>query len=153
MCRRSTLAWERWEQRSPQFWMVMMMIKSLMMKMIMTMMKSSACICLFRLTGVASNAGSSTAFIPGRLQFVARHYFPAGYQAGTTEGVPDQYVFVLGCVGREKHVLLSRLLITDCSIQIYYVFRTGTVLVLAPWNGRTMMPSKNCFTGPARLVL
>jgi len=24
--------------------------------------------------------------------FVARHYFPAGYEAGTTEGVPDQYV-------------------------------------------------------------
>lgn len=39
----------------------------------------------------------TTSTTKGRFQFVARHYFPAGYQAGTTQGVPDQYVCV--CVG------------------------------------------------------
>jgi hypothetical protein len=56
------------------------------------------CIYIFlHLTSVLSRAVVSTPVTTstkGRFKFVARHYFPAGYQAETTQGVPDQYVIV-----------------------------------------------------------
>lgn len=71
-----------------------------------------------------------------RLEFVARHYFPAGYQKGTTEGIPDQYVVVVSSV---KHSNSQ--------------FVLDSALGLEHWNVPITMRTKNCFTVEVRLGL